>query len=104
MSDFTVTVPVVERTSVATRGAGAQLHDELVRLRREVDTVLTEQWRGAAASAFDRAWAQWHEGACEVVAALDRLAELLADAGRAYGWSDTTGAERLHLASSGLPG
>ena len=103
MSDFVVTVPTVEQTSVATRTASAELGAELARLRRDVDAVLTGQWRGVAATAFDRAWGEWHAGARDVVDALDRLAELLAEAGRAYAWSDDSGASALQRLAPALP-
>lgn len=95
MPDFTVTVPGVERASIATRSAGAELGAELARLRRDVDAVLSGQWQGAAATAFDRSWGDWHAGAAEVVRALEELADLLADSARGYQGSEDTAASLL---------
>lgn len=100
MQGFGVVVSSVERASAATQSAGVDLGAELSRLRGEADEVLSGRWRGLAADAFDRAWVSWDGGAREVVAGLDRLAELLARTGREYGVRDEVSAATLRLAVS----
>lgn len=95
MSDFAVLVSAVQQASSTTQSAAADLDGELARLRREADDVLAAYWRGRAATAFDRAWTSWDVGAREVVAALERLAELLSVAGREYALRDDVSASSL---------
>jgi WXG100 family type VII secretion target len=100
MSGFAVTLSAVQQAASVTATIADELGVELARLGREADAVLSGQWRGAAAGAFDRAWCSWQAGAQEVVAALDRMAELLATSEREYSLRDLASSDRLRLAAS----
>jgi WXG100 family type VII secretion target len=100
MSGFAVTLSSVQQTASTTASAGLDLGDELTRLRREADAVLSGGWSGAAAAAFDRSWCEWDAAARLVVDALDRLAELLAASGDAYGACDGRSSDELIRAVS----
>lgn len=95
MADFSVLVSSVRQTSLSAQSASVALNSELTRLRREADEVLSGQWRGLAARAFDRAWCSWDAGAREVVAALERLAEVLAVTAGEYAVRDELSASVL---------
>ncbi len=64
----------------------------LARLRAEAEQVLSARWHGAAAAHFDRAWLDWERGARELLAGLERMAELLAQTERTYLAADASGA------------
>ena len=100
MSDFAVVVSALRHVSTTTQSAGSDLESELCRLRRGADGVLTGQWLGRAAEAFDRAWSSWDAAAREIVAALDELAELLATTARAYEVDDDAAAAQLRRVAS----
>lgn len=92
MSDFAVVVPAVDEAARRCRAAGADLADELATLRREADAVLSGEWRGLASRAFEHDWGLWLTGAHEVIAALDRLAEVLTMTACAYAARDESSA------------
>jgi WXG100 family type VII secretion target len=100
MSGFSVALSSVQHTATVTTSIGSELGTELSRLRREADSVLTEAWRGPAATAFDRAWCAWEVGAREVILALDQLAELLAASEREYALRDLVSGDELRRAAS----
>ena len=99
MSDFAVVVSALGHGSTVTRSAGSDLDSELRRLRRRADEVLTGQWLGRAAEAFDRAWTSWDAAAREILAALDELAESVATAARAYEVEDDAASAQLRQAA-----
>lgn len=45
---------------------------------------MLEQWSGPAASAFGLGWVQWHDGALDVLAALDEMGRAVGASGRNY--------------------
>lgn len=92
MSDFDVQPAALRTASADARGAADELCAELRRLRREVDAVVGAHWRGRAATAFDRSWAAWDEGAREVIAALRWLADAVNDTALAYTTGDASAA------------
>jgi WXG100 family type VII secretion target len=98
MSDFAVVVASVGQTASRTAAVGSDLVAELIRLRRTADDVLTAGWRGPAAAAFERGWSCWDVAAREVVGALEELAELLHETGRAYELCDVASSDGLRLA------
>src|SRR5690348_2440636 len=100
MTDFAVTVSAVLQASAAVRRVGCDLDAELRLIRRDADRLLCGQWSGRAADSFEQAWTGWDQGAREVVAALDELADLLATSGHAYAAQDEAGSQQLWLAAS----
>jgi WXG100 family type VII secretion target len=100
VSDFAVVVPSLAQASSVTDSIGVDLAAELAQLRAVVGDVLSGGWGGAAATAFDQAWLSWQAGADDMVSALGRLAELLADAGREYAARDAVSSELLRRAAS----
>jgi ESAT-6 family protein len=100
MSDFAVSLAAIQQAVAAATSIAAELGDDLVRLRREADAVLTGSWSGAAATAFDRSWSTWDAGARAVVDALGRLTDLLAATGTAYGARDASSSELLARAAA----
>jgi WXG100 family type VII secretion target len=95
MSDFAVVVPAVAQAAGRCRTVAADLSDELAAVRREANTVLSGDWSGVAARAFSDEWSAWEAGAREVVAGLERLAELLTVSGIAYAGRDDAVAHSL---------
>jgi WXG100 family type VII secretion target len=95
MSRFAVVLSTVQQTASTTASVGLDLGDELTRLRREADAVLSGPWTGAAAAAFDRSWSEWDIAARAVVDALERLSELLAASGDAYWACDGLASDEL---------
>ena len=95
MSGFAVTVSAVQQAASTTASVGHELGDELARLRREADAVLSGGWSGAAAAAFDRSWCAWDSGARAVVDALEQLADRLRASGTAYWARDAMSSDEL---------
>jgi WXG100 family type VII secretion target len=101
-------VPGYEVVPEELQAASTQLHQigsearaELARLGADAGTLLDGGWRGQAAVAFGRGWAQWFAGADEVLDALQAMARLLGVTGQGYEGADSdstqalTGAGRL---------
>ncbi|MEP7021733.1 MAG: WXG100 family type VII secretion target [Pseudonocardiales bacterium] len=81
---FEVTTAQLQAASVQLDQIGAEVRSELSRLGTEAGGLLDGGWRGQAAVGFQRGWAQWSAGACEVLDALDAMARLLASTGQGY--------------------
>ncbi|MFX0573049.1 WXG100 family type VII secretion target [Nocardia nepalensis] len=76
-----------------------QIIDDRVReLDRTIGReLLTDGWRGKAASAYDESWLEWMHGAGEIIAALRDSATALTDAAGRYEAQD-------HDRAAGLDG
>jgi WXG100 family type VII secretion target len=85
-----VEVVVSELHSAAARmaDAGQRLQDGLSAVDVEVGQLLGSGWKGGAASAFDREWDKWHEGAGLVIRGLQTMSQLLTVAGKEYARTD----------------
>lgn len=70
------------------RGAGQRLRDGLSSVDLETSNLLASGWKGEAATAFDKYWEQWHNGAGRVVQALQTMSEALDAAARNYQTAD----------------
>ncbi|WP_194835944.1 WXG100 family type VII secretion target [Nocardia sp. XZ_19_369] len=60
--------------------------------------LLTDGWRGKAASAYDESWVEWKQGADKVVAALEASAANLIDAAHRYEMRDFTNQDAIRRA------
>jgi len=67
---FHVTVTQIE-------AAAARLRDDRDVVSAQVETLLDGGWQGAAATAYRAGWADWREGADQVLAGLEAMARLL---------------------------
>lgn len=88
MSGFEVALaelPVARAEAVRVHEA---LQDAVSGVERSVTSLLSGGWRGAAAEAYAAAFEQWHEGAEQVLRALDAMTVLLADTESTYTVSD----------------
>ncbi|MBS9534037.1 WXG100 family type VII secretion target [Mycobacterium sp. M1] len=74
------------------RSIADELADGLGQLVCAADSVLGISWRGAAASAFDRDWVEFHDAAKAVVGDADTIADLVAYSVQVYGEQDETSA------------
>ncbi|CAM3828130.1 WXG100 family type VII secretion target [Mycolicibacterium frederiksbergense] len=70
------------------RGAGQRLQDGLSAVDLETSNLLASGWKGEAATAFDKYWEQWHNGAGQVVRALQTMSEALDTAATNYQAAD----------------
>ncbi|MDO0974297.1 WXG100 family type VII secretion target [Mycolicibacterium frederiksbergense] len=70
------------------RGAGQRLQDGLSAVDLETGNLLASGWKGEAATAFDTYWEQWHNGAGQVVRALQTMSEALDTAATNYQAAD----------------
>lgn len=70
------------------RGAGQRLQDGLSAVDLETSNLLASGWKGEAATAFDTYWEQWHNGAGQVVRALQTMSEALDTAATNYQAAD----------------
>lgn len=75
--------------------AGQRLQDGLSSVDLETSGLLGSGWKGDAASAFGKAWEQWHSGAGQVVRGLQTMSELLNVAGKEYAKIDEQAADAL---------
>jgi WXG100 family type VII secretion target len=83
MSGFEVAPWELDAAARAVRAADEQLRDGLARLSLDVQGLL-DGWRGAAGTAFARAWDGWYGAALEVLAATESMARLLGATGQGY--------------------
>lgn len=70
------------------RGAGQRLQDGLSSVDLETGNLLASGWKGEAATAFEKYWDQWHNGAGQVVRALQTMSEALHTAAASYQAAD----------------
>lgn len=70
------------------RGAGQRLQDGLSSVDLETSNLLASGWKGEAATAFDKYWEQWHNGAGQVVRALQTMSDALDAAAKNYEAAD----------------
>jgi WXG100 family type VII secretion target len=88
MPGFEIAPWELDAAAAAVRTADEQLRDGLARLALDVQTLL-DGWRGAAGSAFARAWDGWYCGAIDVLEATESMARLLGATGRGYVAAET---------------
>lgn len=69
-------------------GAGQRLQDGLSSVDLETSNLLGSGWKGEAATAFQKYWDQWHNGAGQVVRALQTMSEALNAAAQNYQATD----------------
>ena len=81
--------------SARLESAAQRLKDGVASVNDETTQLLGSGWKGGAASAYGPAWEGWHEGADQVVQALQRMSELLTIAGKEYAKTDEAGADAL---------
>lgn len=75
--------------------AVADSRAELGRLSASAQDVLGHGWQSGAAAAFGRGWDQWHEGARNVLVALDAIGASLGATGRTYAGHEAANVELL---------
>jgi len=90
-----VVVSELHSASARLESAAQRLKDGLASVDDETSQLLGSGWKGGAASAYGPAWEGWHEGADQVVQALQRMSELLTIAGKEYAKTDEAGADAL---------
>lgn len=73
---------------------------ELARLEAQAADVFGGGWRGAAAGAFHVGYDEWHGAALRMLAALERLAQAIGDAGAGYARAESVNATGLHRMAS----
>lgn len=61
----------------------------------DVSALVGTSWTGSAASAYADVWKEWHEGAAQIVAGLNRMSSLLSDAAAHYASTDAAGAGEI---------
>lgn len=101
-----VEVVVSELHSAAARlaDAGQRLQDGLSAVDVEVGQLLGSGWKGGAASAYDREWEKWHDGAGQVVLGLQTMSQLLTVAGKEYAKTDEQNAAAVSSSFQGAGG
>jgi WXG100 family type VII secretion target len=100
MTDLRVTPEVLEHVSTEFGAAAEQLRTGLSSLDTEVGQMLGTSWTGAAASAYDAVWREWHEGSSKVIHGLVTMSELLNSAAVRYAGTDRAGGATI--AESGM--
>ena len=90
-----VVVSELHSASARLESAAQRLKDGLASVDDETSQLLGSGWKGGAASAYGPAWEGWHEGADQVVQALQRMSEPLTIAGKEYAKTDEAGADAL---------
>lgn len=78
----------LHRAADRLRGAGQRLQDGLSSVDLETSNLLASGWKGEAATAFDKYWEQWHNGAGQVVRALQTMSDALEAAAKSYDAAD----------------
>lgn len=70
------------------QASGQRLQDGLSSVDLETSNLLASGWKGEAATAFEKYWDQWHNGAGQVVRALQMMSEALDAAAKNYEATD----------------
>ncbi|WP_162460496.1 MULTISPECIES: WXG100 family type VII secretion target [unclassified Mycolicibacterium] len=78
-----------------------ELQDGLSQVDLIVSQLLASNWKGDAASAFQKVWDQWHGGAGQVVRGLQTMSSLLSVAGNEYGNTDQQGGAAISSSMQG---
>jgi WXG100 family type VII secretion target len=91
MADLRVTPELLQHGSAEFEAAAQQMRDGLGSLDTEVGQLLGPSWTGAAATAYDAAWREWHEGSSKVLQGLMTMSELLSSAAARYSDADQAG-------------
>lgn len=86
------------------RGAGQQLQDGLSSVDLETSNLLAAGWQGDAATAFEKYWDQWHNGAGQVVRALQTMSDALEVAAKNYAATDEQAGSALASTMQGAGG
>jgi len=100
MTDMRVTPEILEHVSAEFDAVAQQLRDGLGSLDTEVGQMLGTSWTGAASTAYDGVWREWHEGASKVLQGLTGMSGLLRSAAQRYAEADESG--QAHISGSGL--
>jgi WXG100 family type VII secretion target len=95
VSDLQVTTASLTAVAGELETVADGLRTGLGSLDGEVSGLLGSGWSGEAASAYDGAWREWHEGAQRVVEGLTKMSALLQDAVEGYEAADAGGAARV---------
>ena len=98
MSGFGVSIGEIHDTAVSLGGVGEDLRAGLGSLAAEVDALVEDVWRGAAASAVARAWVDWECGARNAVGALEIMSNLLRASGAAYDQGEGAAQDAVSIA------
>lgn len=85
-------------------GAGQRLQDGLSSVDLETSNLLGSGWKGEAATAFQKYWDQWHNGAGQVVRALQTMSEALNTAAQNYQATDEQAGGALDSTMQGSGG
>ena len=78
------------------------LQDAVAGVDSSVSGLLEAGWRGAAAAAYEVAFREWHEGAQQVLRALDAMTVLLEATEQTYAVSDQGSAAHFGQVGSAL--
>lgn len=98
MGDLQVAESVVAGVAKSLRAVADDTKSDLAGLDGELSRLLGAGWTGQAGSAFDKVWAQWHEGANNVVKGLEAMASALEEAAHSYGATDAAGEAAINSA------
>lgn len=83
------------------RASAQRLQDGLSSVDLETSNLLSSGWKGEAATAFEKYWDQWHNGAGQVVRALQTMSDALDEAGRVYAAQDEEAGRALGSSMQG---
>lgn len=83
------------------RASAQRLQDGLSSVDLETSNLLSSGWKGEAATAFGKYWDQWHNGAGQVVRALQTMSDALDEAGRVYAAQDEEAGRALGSSMQG---
>ena len=86
------------------RASAQRLQDGLSSVDLETSNLLSSGWKGEAATAFGKYWDQWHNGAGQVVRALQTMSDALDEAGRVYAAQDEEAGRALESSMQGGSG
>lgn len=103
MSHFSVHHQQLIDAAVTTSRVSDELTRAQARLGSRAKALVASGWTGPAARGFDEAMREWDTGATEVLDALGRMGELLAQANRRFTQSDDRGRAMLTTAGGQLP-
>ncbi|MGE0221521.1 WXG100 family type VII secretion target [Mycolicibacterium sp.] len=91
----------LQRAAERLRGAGQRLQEGLSSVDLETDNLLGSGWQGEAGTAFERYWDQWHNGAGQVIRAVEIMSTALDVAARNYAVTDENAGQALGATMDG---
>ena len=84
MADIKVTSEELRSVAGNLSAGSGTVTEQLEAMKRQVDTLVSSNWQGAASAAFTDLYTQWNTSAAQLRDALDGISAMLTSSAQAY--------------------